>query len=134
MFDGFPGSANGGAPSSCPADALRDFVSGHQEALHNAATLLGGRRGAVIVTVILDGLAAQTIPSRRVIRAVYELRDLMTLVNVDDFDAEESARFAQIDPASPVVAELCLLTDGFCDAIARAGLNDVPALPSGATA
>lgn len=117
MFDSFPGAANAGAPSSSPADPLRDFVSGHRDALHNAAALLGGRRGAVIFAVILDGLAAQTIPSRRVMCAVYELRDLLMLENVDDLSREEAARFAAIDPASPCVAELCLLADGFGHAI-----------------
>jgi len=129
MFDSFAGATSVGAPSSCSMDLLRDFVSGHRDALINAAALLSGRRGERLVFDVLDELERGIDLTGRGRRKLSDLVDILMLENVDDFETEESARFAQIDPASPVVAEICLLADGLCAAIARAGLNGPQPMP-----
>ena len=44
--------------------------------------------------------------------ALDDLLDLLMLEHVHDPDRIEAGRFALIDPASPVVEEICLLADG----------------------
>jgi len=123
MFDSFPGSAKGGAPSSCPADPLRDFVSGHCDALHHAATLLAGRRGARLVHAIHERLLSSNPINRHTHRALQDLLDILSLEHVGDPDRAEAGFFAAIDPADPCVADICLLTDRYRAALSSAGLD-----------
>lgn len=117
MFDTIAGAANLGAPYSQPLDPLRAFFDQHREGLLNAAALLGGRRGARLVQTVIDSFADQAAPPRRVMHAVSQLHDLLSLKNVHDPERDEAAHFAAIDPADACVAEICLLADGLNDAI-----------------
>ena len=50
-------------------------------------------------------------------RAVDDLVDLLMLKNVHEPHRIEAACFAALDPAEPVVEEICILADGLADAL-----------------
>ncbi|NDW01147.1 hypothetical protein [Salipiger sp. PrR002] len=102
---------------------LRAFAEEHREALIRAAELLAGRRGERLALEVADALAGAAPLARRDMRQLHALLDILALENVDDRDSEECARFALIDPASPIVEEICLLNDGLRDAIDRTDLD-----------
>ncbi|WP_306131677.1 hypothetical protein [Roseivivax marinus] len=102
---------------------LRAFAEEHREALIHAAELLAGRRGERLALEVSDALAGAPPLTRRDMQQLNALLDILALENVDDLDSEECARFALIDPASPIVEEICLLTDGLRDAIDRTDLD-----------
>lgn len=110
-----------------PFAPLREFVGSHREALINAAELLGGPRGARLALDALDGLAFESVLSRRTRRRFAALLELLSLEHVHDETREEAARFAAIDPSDPVVEEICALTDGLRDALERASTDHRPA-------
>lgn len=60
--------------------------------------------------------------------------DILSLEHVDDFDRPEAGYFAAIDPADPVVANICLLTDGLRAALADSALVHATARPVAAAA
>lgn len=124
MFDTITGAADLGAPYSQPIDTIHAFVDQHRDGLLNAAALLGGCRGARLTQTVIDGLDVSVVPSQRVMRAVFDLRDLLTLEHVHDPDREEAAHFAVIDPADACVEEICLLADGLCAALDDARMED----------
>lgn len=96
---------------------LRAYVGEHHDALLNAAALLGGPPGARLAQTVSDGLRDVGAPSRRTMEALDDLLDLLMLEHVHDPDRIEAGRFAAIDPASPVVEEICLLADGLSAAV-----------------
>ncbi|SEJ30161.1 hypothetical protein SAMN05421762_0942 [Pseudooceanicola nitratireducens] len=100
-----------------PFAPLREFAASHREALINAAALLGGSRGARLSLDALDGLTSGISPARRTRSELAALLELLSLENVHDETREEAARFAAIDPADPIVEEICELTDGLRDAL-----------------
>ena len=99
-------------------DDLRIFVDEHTDGLLDAAALLGGQPGVRLARSVLDGLGCFGTPSRGTMRALDDLLDLLMLEHVHDPDRIEATRFAMINPASPVVEEICLLADGLKDAVA----------------
>ena len=102
---------------------LRVFAGEHREALIHAAELLAGRRGEHLALDVTDALARVAPLTRRDMHHLHELVNILALENLDDLDSEESARFALLDPASTVVEEICLLTDGLRDAIEMTDLD-----------
>lgn len=106
---------------------VRAFVEEHREALQHAAELLASRRGAALAARIAEDLSDASCLSRRCRRDLEALLDILALENVDDPDSEEAACFAALDPASPVVEEICLLTDGLRDLLDRANADHPPA-------
>ncbi|MEE4210707.1 MAG: hypothetical protein V2I43_15755 [Parvularcula sp.] len=96
---------------------LRAFVHENLDALLNAAALLGGRPGLRLAQAVSDGLRDVGAPSRRTMEALDDLLDLLMLEHVHDTDRIEAGRFVLIDPASPIVEEICLLADGLDDAL-----------------
>lgn len=96
---------------------LRDFMSSHHEALQNASVLLGGQPALRRTQALLDDIMNARYLTRRLKFRIAALHDLLTLSNVHDFDTLEAACFAEIDPASPIVEELCLLADALREAI-----------------
>lgn len=97
--------------------ALRSFAEEHCEALLNAAELLGATEGLSVAQSVLDGLAQSHPPSVRTLAACVDLLDLLTLRHVHDPSRIEAAQFATIDPAWPIVEEICLLADGYRDVL-----------------
>lgn len=97
---------------------LRRFATEHRDALLHAAGLLGGMRGVRTAISVLDGLQAGRPASRSLRRDVDRLRALLHLDDVHDPDGVEAVCFAAFDPTDPTVEEICLLADGFDEAIA----------------
>lgn len=120
MFD----AINVPDPDHRPADPcfteLRAFVQQHKTAIHKAAALLAHRRGAALAARIVADLSGASHLTRRCRRDLQDLLDILRLENVGDPDREEAGCFAAIDPASRIVEEICLLTDGLLGLLARA--------------
>lgn len=91
---------------------LLSWLSDNADALMNASQLLGGVRAARRTARLLDDLRRQPALNTRVRRELRALRDLLTLEHVDDPNREDGAFFAQIDPADPIVYDLCMLQEG----------------------
>ena len=91
---------------------LRQFIQENFTQLRNAAELLAGHRGAQIVDAIMDSLQSAMPPDRRAWNALRDLLGILTLEHVHDEAREEAMLFARVDPTSPVVEDICLLTDG----------------------
>jgi len=104
---------------------LRQFIGDYQPALANAASLLAGRKGLRLVDLIVDGLQHRLAPSPRTMHALNELLSILSLGSVHDEMSDESGFFAMLDPADPIVSEICLLTDGLRDVL--------QAVPAGGT-
>ncbi|MGX0977213.1 succinate dehydrogenase/fumarate reductase flavoprotein subunit [Roseovarius sp. MBR-51] len=101
------------APVASPdLSALRQFFEEYQDGLATAAELLAGKRGRRVVNTIMEGLGLDGALTRATWNALRDLLGILTLENVHDEDREEAALFAAIDPADPVVEEICLLSDG----------------------
>ncbi|GAD57611.1 hypothetical protein [Limimaricola cinnabarinus] len=100
-----------------PAGELREFVEDHRDALLDTADWLGDRPGLRLAQAALDGLAGAGQVSRRTLRLLDDLRDLLMLGHVHAPTRHETPRLALIDPADPRVDEVCLLADGLSAAI-----------------
>lgn len=96
---------------------LRDFMSSHHEALQNASLLLGGQPSLRRTQALLGDLMSARSLTRRLRYSIAALHDLLTLSNVHEIETLEAAYFAEIDPVSPILEELCLLTEGLKEAI-----------------
>ncbi len=110
-----------------PAVAVYQFMSEYADALVSAARLLGGDQAAQRTSLLINEVL-QRAPLCRHLRAEFvDLHRLLSLQAVDDLESIEAACLAEIDPASPVVEEVCLLSDGLFDhlvALARAEYLD----------
>ncbi len=104
-------------------DEVRQFLREHMEVLVAATLTLAGRKGTRIVDDIREGIAQPGPLSRRTRQKLADLLAILGLENVHEEDSAEAARFAMIDPADPMVEEICLLTDGLRAALASAGLE-----------
>jgi hypothetical protein len=98
---------------------LREFMFSHDEALQNASVLLGGQPALRRTQALLDDIMSAPRLTRRIKREIVKLHDLLTLNTVHDLESLEAAYFADIDPASPIVEELCLLSEALKDAVYR---------------
>ena len=119
MFDLIPFGAFSARP-----DPVVSFVECHLDGLGHAAALLGGRAGAELVRDIPERLSRPGERSRGTERQLDRLEALLSLEHVHCEDTFEEGAFASIDPASPVVEEVCLLVDGLRDARRRAAEQD----------
>ncbi len=107
---------------------LRDFMSSHHEALQNASLLLGGQPALRRTQALLGDLMSARSLTRRLRYRIAALHGLLTLSNVHDIETLEAAYFAEIDPASPIMEELCLLIEGLKEAICQHQDPDLIAL------
>lgn len=94
---------------------LKEFFHLRSDALQNASVLLGGQHGVRCVHAIMDDLAIQPKLTRRLERNLTRLYELLSLENVHDPERIEAACFAEIDPSSSIVEDICLLSDEFTD-------------------
>lgn len=101
---------------------LRKFLATNSEALGHAAALLAGRRGAWLISGILDGLGQPGRLTRRMRSLLLQLRDVLFLEHVLDESWEDAGCFALLEPEDPAVPEICLLADGLEDALRKAGV------------
>lgn len=94
------------------------FMSRHREGLVNGACLLGGPIAGQRVERLIDALSfSRPQMTRWIGRELVVLHRLLSLQDVANFDRPEAHFFSLIDPADPVVADLCLLTDGLTDCL-----------------
>lgn len=94
-----------------PLRTLADFLVENAEPLINAAAVLGGRQAVRRTARLIEEMASAPRLTRRLGRDLVGLHRLLSLDAVDDPDSLEAALFAEIDPASPIVEEICLLAD-----------------------
>lgn len=102
---------NASADPGSDLKEVRSFLSERGKALAKAAHLLGGPTASARVFLLTEAVRDTLCLTRTQRRQLVELHRLLTLENVADPDRIESAYFAAIDPASPIVAECCLLSD-----------------------
>ncbi|WP_052245250.1 hypothetical protein [Halocynthiibacter namhaensis] len=91
--------------------SMRAFMASHSEAVQNAAFLLGGRPALRNAKTLLDEIASTLVMTRRLGHLLLDLHALLTLQNVHHDDTIEAACFADLDPASPIVEDICALSD-----------------------
>jgi hypothetical protein len=99
------------SPISPAIKALFLFLSEHYEALQNAALVLGGGMALRRVQHLLDHLSSTHELTRRARHDLVALHELFTLKYVGFPERIETALFAEIDPADPMVEDICWLTD-----------------------
>lgn len=99
------------------AVALRAFIEAHSEALQNASFVLGGMPALNRAQRLIDDLRTSQVVTRRLEFELVALHKLLTLQYLDDPDSIEAACFAELDPSSPIVEDICLLTDQYTDAL-----------------
>lgn len=102
-----------------PLKDLRAFASFHSEALQNASLLLGGHQAVRRTQRLLDDISSAPQLTRQMSRELVVLHQLLSFHNVQEQDRIEAACFTDIDPASPVVADLCLLNEALKDQLYR---------------
>lgn len=116
------------------ADPLHVFIAQNSGALFHASRLLAGSSGAKCVTRVVDALSKAEPLTRATKKDLQAMLDILSLEHVDDFYRPEAGYFAAIDPADPVVADICLLTDGLREALAESALLYATAQPVAAAA
>jgi hypothetical protein len=99
------------------AASVRHFLQANKDDLWRAAHLLGGGKAAKSVSQLVDDLGQPGTVSRKVGLRLDALLALLCLEHVGDPDRPEAGYFSAIDPADPVVDDICLLTDGLAKAI-----------------
>jgi hypothetical protein len=102
------------------------YLSEHRDGLENAAALLGGPDAARRVRALH---AAISVPQPRftrwISRELLALHRLLSLDDVADFDSPAAFHFSLVEPADPVVAEICRLTDGLRDCMRALIIEDL---------
>lgn len=98
-------------------DPLRLFISQNSLGLAHAARLLAGTNGMRCVERIVDAASQMEPLTRTASKDLQTLHNILSLEHVDDPERPEAGYFAMIDPADPVVEDICLLTDGLRQAL-----------------
>lgn len=98
-----------------PLKDLREFFNHQSEALQNASVLLGGQPALRCTQALMDDLEIQPRMTHRMERNLVRLREVLTLKYAYDPERVEATCFADIDPVSPIVEEIWLLSDEFED-------------------
>ena len=127
MFDHIPHRSLKTVQADEAYRPLRSFFETHHQAIESAAQLLGGERGTRLARELAEELSCGDAVSRRCRRRLDDLLALFALEHVGDPGREEAVYFARIDPSSPAVEEICLLTDMFRDALDQVALDQPPA-------
>lgn len=91
--------------------SMRAFMASHSEAVQNAAYLLGGQPALRKAQSLLDEISSSLVMTRRLGRQLLDLHALLTLQNVHCGDTIEAACFADLDPATPIAEDICILCD-----------------------
>lgn len=97
---------------------LSVFLADNNEGLEHAAALLGGSVAARRARGLVDALSTpRPRLTRRICRELIALHRLLALEDVGTPGHPTAHYFSTIDPADPVVEEICLLTDGLSDCL-----------------
>lgn len=103
--------------STTASDPLRHFLKDHLDELESAAALLGGANACHNLRRLIDELNRNPGLSLVAQARLVSLVDLLSLEHVGDPDRMETGLFMEINLASPIVADICLLTDQLQSAI-----------------
>ncbi len=111
-----------------PADpqlaTVRSNFAEHGTSLWNVAGLIDGDAGTARVLRLIPGLRAATRLDRTTRRNLVELHRLLSLDSVIEVREPGLSSWVLLDPASPEVEALCLLTDQFYDLLIEIGELD----------
>lgn len=91
--------------------ALQNFLAEHNEPLQNAALVLGGSLALRRVQHLFDHLVVSRELNRCVRQELVALHQVFNLQNVGGPERIETMLFAGIDPADPMVEDICLLSE-----------------------
>ena len=105
-------------------DAVRAHFDEHGAALCNAAGLIDGEAGTARVLRLMSGLREASRLDRAMRRRLVDLHRLLSLDPVVDAFEPDLSSWILLDPASPEVEELCLLTDRLYDLLVEIGERD----------
>jgi len=105
-------------------DAVRMHFEEHGAALCNAAGLIDGEAGTARVLRLMSGLREASRLDRTTRRRLVDLHRLLSLDPVVDAFEPDLSSWMLLDPASPEVEELCLLTDRLYDLLLKIGELD----------
>jgi hypothetical protein len=108
------------AANEFAAKPIQDLFKHRYADLWNAARLLGGYEASRIVDKCATRLEAEGLSGNQVWIMLDQIRSLLELEETHDPEKPYLGFFALIDPADPVVEEICVLTDALADAIAEA--------------
>lgn len=116
-----------------PLNELREFALTHQEALQNISSLLGGGRALRRTQHLLDRVAMAPKLTRYMIN---ELNQLRSFLYFDDEAHNPYGNHPSSDvmphPETPIIEDICLLSDGFNDVLMRLGeAENIPLLQEG---
>ena len=100
-----------------PQSSLHQLLGSAPEAFAHAARLLAGKKGKQLVDDIVEALARNTRPDRRTLRNLVQLHRILSLDAIDDHSSEAEMLFMALDPADPIVEEICLLSDTLLHAL-----------------
>lgn len=90
---------------------VRAFLHEHGTALAAVAFLLGGGAAGAKVFLLIDAMRDACGLTRNQRRQLADLYRLLTLEHAGDPGRIAAARFAGIDPAAPIVDQICLLAE-----------------------
>ncbi len=99
------------------------FINQHAEALQNAAVLLGGPSWLRRIQFIINESYVRAEPSSKARGELQRFARLLLRDAEFDLDSDEAGFAAMLDPASPAIEDICLLTDGLLDAAGKAGVE-----------
>lgn len=105
-------------------DAVREHFAEHGAALCNAAGLIDDEAGTARVLRLISGLREASRLDRATRRRLVDLHRLLSLAPVIDAFEPYLSSWILLDPASPEVEELCLLTDRLYDLLVEIGERD----------
>tara|TARA_R100000935_G_C2833985_1_gene166907 strand:- start:1510 stop:1905 length:396 start_codon:yes stop_codon:yes gene_type:complete len=111
-------------PTKCQGreHAFRAYFQDNDEALGHAAVLLGGRRGARLINAVREALSHHRPFSLRLRLQLLELRNLLFLEHAYDENWGDDAGFRLPEPTDPIIPEICLLADGWEQALHNSGM------------
>jgi|GEM_PF-978540 len=104
--------------------AARAHFDNHGSALCNAAGLIDSDAGAAGVLRLMSGLREALQLGRAARRRLVDLHRLLSLDLLGDSLDPELSSWPLLDPASPEVEELCLITDRLYDLLVEIGELD----------
>jgi hypothetical protein len=93
--------------------AVRKFLAEHGNALANAAHTLGGQAASGRYFALAQAVRETLRLTRTHRRQLVGIHRLLTLKDVGDPERLETGFFCEIHPESPIVDEICLLSDKF---------------------
>lgn len=104
--------------------AVRAHCAAHGDALCNAASLIDGDAGKARVLRLMSELREVSRLERTTRLRLVDLHRLLSLDPIIDAFEPDLSSWALLDPASPEVEELCIVTDRLYDLLVEIGELD----------